>query len=49
MLPDGSVLAVYIHTGGHRTKDAQTEALWAVRLRVRPDHSGLEVLPAPGR
>ncbi len=48
-LPDGSVLAVYIHTGGHATKDAKTEALWAVRLRVRPDHSGLDILPAPGR
>lgn len=48
-LSDGSVLAVYIHTGGHRTKDAQTEALWAIRLRVRPDHTGVDLLPAPGR
>ncbi len=46
-LPDGSVLAVYLHTGGHRTHDAQTEALWAIRLRVRPDHSGIDLLPAP--
>jgi photosystem II stability/assembly factor-like uncharacterized protein len=48
-LPDGSVFAVYIHTGGHRTKDAQTEALWAIRLRIRPDHSGVELLPANAR
>jgi len=48
-LPDGSVLAVYIHTGGHTTKDAQTEALWVIRLRVRADRTGLELLPAPGR
>jgi hypothetical protein len=48
-LPDGSILAVYIHTGGHATKDARTEALWSVRLRVRPDRSGLDLLPAPGR
>jgi sialidase-1 len=48
-LPDGSILAVYIHTGGHSTKDAQTEALWAIRLRVRPDCSGVDLLPAPGR
>lgn len=46
-LPDGSVLAVYIHTGGHATRDAQTEALWAIRLRVRADHSGIDLLPSP--
>jgi photosystem II stability/assembly factor-like uncharacterized protein len=48
-LPDGSIFAVYIHTGGHRTKDAQTEAIWAIRLRVRTDLSGIDLLPAPGR
>jgi len=48
-LPDGSVLAVYIHTGGHTARDARTEALWAIRLRVRPDRSGLDLLSAPGR
>jgi hypothetical protein len=48
-LPDGSVLAVYIHTGGHALQDARTEALWAIRLRVRPDHQGIDLLPAPGR
>jgi len=49
VLPDGSVFAAYIHTGGHATKDAQTEAIWGIRLRVRADHSGLDLLPAPGR
>jgi len=29
--------------------DAQTEAIWGVRLRVRTDHSGIDLLPAPGR
>jgi hypothetical protein len=48
-MPDGSIFAVYIHTGGHTTKDAQTEALWAIRFRVRPDRSGVDLLPAPGR
>jgi hypothetical protein len=48
-LPDGSVFAAYIHTGGHRTEDARTEAIWSIRLRVRPDHSGIDLLPAPGR
>ena len=47
-LPDGSIWAVYIHTGGHATGDAKTEALWSIRLRVRHDPDGIEVLPAPG-
>ena len=47
-LDDGSVWAVYIHTGGHRTEDARTEAIWGIRLRVRPDHNGIDLLPAPG-
>ncbi|MBU4270335.1 MAG: glycoside hydrolase [Planctomycetes bacterium] len=48
-LPDGSVLAVYIHTGGHKPEDARTGALWAIRLRVRPDHTGIDLLPVTGR
>jgi hypothetical protein len=48
-LSDGSVWAVYIHTGGHSTKDARTEALWSIRLRVLPGGDGIELLPAPGK
>ena len=47
-LPDGSVFAVYISTGGHTTEDAKSNAIWGIRLRVRPDHSGIDLLPAPG-
>lgn len=47
-LADGTVWAAYIHTGGHSTKDARTEALWSIRLRVRPSHDGIDLLPAPG-
>ncbi len=47
-LPDGSVFAVYINTGGHRTEDAKSNAIWGIRLRVRPDYSGIDLLPAPG-
>lgn len=47
-LADGSVWAAYIHTGGHATEDARIEALWSMRLRVRSDHSGLDLLLAPG-
>jgi hypothetical protein len=49
LLPDGSVFMAYIHTGGHAAKDARTEAIWGMRLRVRSDHSGIDLLPAPGR
>lgn len=47
-LSDGSIWAVYIHTGGHATQDAKTEALWSIRLRVRHEPAGIELLPAPG-
>jgi hypothetical protein len=47
-LPDGTVWAAYIHTGGHRTEDAKAEAIWSIRLRVRPGHDGIDLLPAPG-
>ncbi len=35
-LSDSSIWAAHIHTGGHATNDAKTEALWSIRLRVRP-------------
>ena len=47
-LKDGTVWAAYIHTGGHLTEDAKTEALWSIRLRVRPGHDGIDLLPGPG-
>jgi photosystem II stability/assembly factor-like uncharacterized protein len=48
-MPDGSIWAAYLHTGGHTTNDAKTEALWSLRLRVRRDHDGIELLPDPGQ
>ena len=45
-LPDGSVYLVYIDSGGHSAHDAMNEAIWAVRLGMRPDHLGIELLPA---
>lgn len=47
-LADGSVYVVYIHTGGHRAEDAVSNAIWAIRLRVAEDYSGIQVLPVPG-
>jgi photosystem II stability/assembly factor-like uncharacterized protein len=48
-LSDGSLFVSYIATGGHQTLDAQNNAVRCVRLRVRPDHSGIDLLPAPNR
>jgi photosystem II stability/assembly factor-like uncharacterized protein len=48
-LPDGSLFIVYLATGGHQTSDAQSNAIRCIRLRVRPDHSGIDLLPAPNR
>ena len=38
-----------LSTGGHATTDAQQNAIRCIRLRVRADHSGIELLPAPNR
>jgi photosystem II stability/assembly factor-like uncharacterized protein len=48
-LPDGSLYVTYISTGGHQTEDARTNAIWSIRLRIKTDYSGIELLPAPGR
>ncbi len=48
-LDDGSLFISYISTGGHRAGDARANAIWCIRLRVRPDHSGIDLLPAPNR
>jgi sialidase-1 len=47
-LPDGSVYLAYIGTGGHGSEDARTMAIWSLRIRVRPDLSGIDVLPPTG-
>ncbi len=48
-LPDGSLFIAYLATGGHRSSDAQSNAIRCIRLRVRPDYSGIDLLPAPNR
>jgi hypothetical protein len=48
-LSDGSLFIAYIATGGHRTEDARSNAIRCIRLRVRADHSGLDLLQAPNR
>jgi hypothetical protein len=48
-LDDGSLFVVYLATGGHSAQDARTNGIRSIRLRVRPDHSGIDLLPAPNR
>lgn len=48
-LPDGSLFITYLATGGHRSEDARSNAIRCIRLRVRPGHSGIDLLPAPNR
>ncbi len=45
LMPDGSVYIAYIESGGHRTPDARNNSIWSIKLKVRPDHSGIEPLP----
>jgi len=47
--PDDSLFISYLSTGGHRTEDAKGNAIRCIRLRVRADHSGIDLLPAPNR
>ncbi len=45
LMPDGSAYLAYIGTGGHRQTDSASNMIWSMRLRVRDDHSGIELLP----
>jgi hypothetical protein len=48
-LPDGSLFVTYQDAGGHSTRDARNMSLRSIRVRIRPDHSGIDLLPAPNR
>jgi len=47
-LPDGSVFIAYEQAGCHAVENTKKSAILAIRLRVRADHSGIDLLPAPG-
>ena len=48
-LPDGTLLIADQGTGGHTTADAKSMSLRLLRVRIRPDHSGIDLLPASSR
>jgi hypothetical protein len=37
----------YLNSGGHRTEEAKINSIRRLGLRIRTDHSGLNLLPAP--
>lgn len=47
-LPDGSLFVAYIDNIGVTPEDMDKEAVWGIRFTIRPDYSGIELLPAPG-
>ncbi len=49
ILPDGSLFITDQSAAGHSTKDAQNMSIRGLRLRIRDDHSGIDLLPAPNR
>lgn len=43
-LPDGTLLVADQGTGGHTSADAKSMSLRLLRVRIRPDHSGIDLL-----
>lgn len=48
-LPDGSLLVADQDSGGHATADAKNMSLRLLRVRIRADHSGIDLLPPSSR
>jgi hypothetical protein len=46
-LPDGSLFITEQDKGGHTTHDAQNMSIRCLILKIRTDHSGIELYPAP--
>ena len=47
--PAGSLLVADQGSGGHTTADARSMSLRLLRVRIRSDHSGVDLLPALSR
>lgn len=46
-MPDGSLFICYLSSGGHTKEAAATNSVWCIRMRIRSDHSGIDLLLAP--
>jgi hypothetical protein len=49
VLPDDSLFVTDLSTRGTSTADASNESLRCLRVRIRSDKSGIDLLPAPNR
>jgi hypothetical protein len=49
VLPDDSLFVTDLSTNGASTADARNESLRCLRVRIRADKSGIDLLPAPNR
>ena len=49
LLPDGSLFVTDQGTGGHIGGDSKQMELRALRVKIRDDKSGIDLLPAPGK
>lgn len=47
-LPDGTLLVADQGTGGHTAADAKNMSIRLLRVRIRADHSGIDLLPPSG-
>jgi hypothetical protein len=47
-LDDSSIYMVCMANGRHRPEHMRSQKIFAIRFRVKPDCSGIELLPAPG-
>ena len=48
LMPGRTAYLTYLHSGGHKREDAENNRIWSVRVRVRDDRSGIDLLPVGG-
>jgi hypothetical protein len=48
-LPDGSLFVTDLSTAGTSTADSSHMSMRCLRVRIRADKSGIDLLPAPNR
>jgi photosystem II stability/assembly factor-like uncharacterized protein len=46
---DGTLFLTYLSTPGIAPRDAASNSIWCIRMRIRPDGSGIDLLAAPNR
>ena len=44
LLPDGTIFITYQQSIGYTAEEARTEAIWGMRLRIKDNAQGIELL-----